>query len=156
VTQKEFYPIDKRASAIKLFYLLAYSSSWPYPHIIDQAGNAFQVETLWLITKICKLWTKKFYNAGTWQNSQRPDFSHSVVRYRTNAADNLFRNLQNCFTVIYARKKITRRCIMEQPILLPFKVGRFCCHVGPNRAHLTHKTSMRPLLRIVTAALLSV
>ncbi len=47
---------------------LRYSSnradSWPYPETLDLAGKACQEQTLQLMTKICKLWTKKFYNIG--------------------------------------------------------------------------------------------
>ncbi len=33
-------------------------ASWPYPQTLDYVGNTCQGQTLQLITKICKLWTK--------------------------------------------------------------------------------------------------
>jgi hypothetical protein len=33
---------------------------WPYSQTLDYTGKACQRQTLWLITKICKLWTKKY------------------------------------------------------------------------------------------------
>jgi hypothetical protein len=32
---------------------------WPYPQTLDWAGKAWQGQTLWLITKICKLRQQK-------------------------------------------------------------------------------------------------
>jgi hypothetical protein len=38
----------------------------PYLQTLDQAGKVCQGQTLQLITKVRKLWTKKFYNIGPW------------------------------------------------------------------------------------------
>ncbi len=47
------------------FQVLHYRvDSWPYPQTFDQAGKACWEQTLQLITKIHKLWTKKFNNIG--------------------------------------------------------------------------------------------
>jgi len=34
----------------------------PYQQTLELAGKASQEQTLWLIMKTCKLWTRKFYN----------------------------------------------------------------------------------------------
>jgi hypothetical protein len=40
-------------------------SFWPYPQTLAQAGKTCQGQTLKLITNICKLRTKRFYNIGS-------------------------------------------------------------------------------------------
>ncbi len=47
----------KSLSTFQMFYFMV--GSWPYPSTIDYAGKAYQGQTLYHITRIHKLRTKK-------------------------------------------------------------------------------------------------
>jgi hypothetical protein len=49
------------------------TGSCPHPRTLDLAGKACQGQTLYLITKICKLRPLKVYGTGSWPHPQTLD-----------------------------------------------------------------------------------
>ncbi len=62
----------------------------PYLQALDQVGTAYQGQTLYLLTKIRKVWPKKFYNIGPWSNISLQGREFTIIcKYSTSQGQTL-------------------------------------------------------------------